>query len=236
MKHACAHILPWYLARFFVVVQPLSHVWRFATPCIAAHQSSLSFTNSRSLLKLMSIESRMSSNHLVLCHCLLLPPLIFPNIRVLPNESVLHIRWPKYWSFSFSISPSKAYWGLILFRIDWFDLLAVQGTLKSLFRHHNLKASILWHLAYFMVQLSHPYMTTGKTIALTIWTFVSKLMSLLFFFFSFIYVSWRLITLQYCSGFCHTLTWISHGFTCVPHPHPPPTSLPIPSLWVFPVH
>ena len=167
--------------------QPLSHVRRFATPCAAAHQSSLSFTNSRSLLKLMSIESKMSSNHLVLCHSLLLPPLIFPSIRVLPNESVLHIRWPKYWSFSFSISPSKAYWGLILFRIDWFDLLAVQGTLKSLFWHHNLKASILWHLAYFMVQFSHPYMTTGKTIALTIWTFVSKLTSLLFFFFIYLY-------------------------------------------------
>ena len=180
MKHACAHILPWYLSRFFVVVQPLSHVRLFATPCRAAHQSSLSFTNSQSLLKLMSIESVMSSNHLVLCHSLLLLPSIFPSVRVLPNESVLCIRCLKYWSFSFNISPSKEYLGLILFRIDWLDLLEVQGTLKGLFQYHNLKASILWHLAFFMVQLSHPYMTTGKTIALTIWTFVSKLMSLLF--------------------------------------------------------
>ena len=122
----------------------------------------------------------MPSNHLILCCPLLLPPSIFPSTRVLSNESVLCIRWPKYWSFSFSISPSNAYLGLISFRIDGFDLLAVQGTLKSLLQHHSSKTSILWHSAFFMVQLSYPYMTTGKTIALTIWTFVSKVMSLLF--------------------------------------------------------
>ena len=135
----------------------------------AACQASLSIiTNSRSLLKLMSIESVMPSNHLVLCHPLLLLPSIFPSSRVFSNESVLCIRWPKYWSFSFSISPSNEYSGLISFRIDWLDLLAVQGTLKSLLQHHNSKASVLQHSAFFIVQLSHPYMTTGKTIALTI--------------------------------------------------------------------
>ena len=128
----------------------------------------------------MSFESVMPSNHLILCHPLLLLPSIFPSIRVFSNESVLHIRWPKYWSFSFSISPSNEYPGLILFRIDWFDLLAVQETLKSLLQHHNSKASILWHSAFFMIQLSHLYMTTGKTVALTRWTFVGKVMSLLF--------------------------------------------------------
>ena len=128
----------------------------------------------------MSNESVMPSNHLILCHHLLLLPPIFPNIRVFSNESALGIRWPKYWSFSFSISSSNDYSGLISFRMDWFDLLAVQGTLKSLFQHHSSKASILWHSAFFMVQLSHPYMTTGKIIALTRWTFVSKVMSLLF--------------------------------------------------------
>ena len=122
----------------------------------------------------------MPSNHLILCHPLLLPPSIFPSIGVFSNESLLLIRWPKYWSFSFSISPSKEYSGLISFRMDWLDILAVQGTLKSLFQHHNLKASIFWHSAFFMVQLSHLYMTTGKTMAFTIWTFVSKVMSLLF--------------------------------------------------------
>ena len=133
--------------------------------------------NSWSLLKLTSIQLVMSSNHLILCHALLLLPSIFPSVRVFSNESVLHIRWPKYWSFSFSISPSSEYSGLISFRIDWFDLLAVQGTLKSLLQHHSSKASILWHSAFVMVQLSHPYMTTGKTTALTRWTFVGKLMS-----------------------------------------------------------
>ena len=127
----------------------------------------------------MSIESVMPSNHLILCHPLLLLPSIFPSIRVFSNESVLHIMWPKYWSFSFSISPSSEYSGLISFRMNWLDFLAVQGTLKSLLQHHSLKVSILRCSAFFMVQLSHPYMTTGKTIALTIWTFVGKVMSLL---------------------------------------------------------
>ena len=145
-----------------------------------AHQASLSITNSQSLLKLMSIESVMASNHLILCHPLLLPPSIFPSIRGFSNESVLPIRWPKYWSFTFNISPSNEYSGLISFRMDWLDLLAVQGMLKSLLQHHSSKAPILWHSAFFIVQLSHPYMTTGKTIALTRWTFVGKVMSLLF--------------------------------------------------------
>ena len=136
------------------------HIWLFVTPWTAACQASLSITNSQSLLKLMSIASVMPSNHLILCRSLLLPPSIFPSIRVYSNESVLCIRWPKYWSFSFSISPSNDYSGLISFRIDWLDLLVVQGTLKCLFQHHNSKASIPWHSAFFMVQLSHPYMTT----------------------------------------------------------------------------
>ena len=138
----------------------------FATPWTAAHQASLSITNSRSLLKLMSIESVMPSNHLILCRRLLLLPSIFPSIRVFSNESAFPIRWPKDWSFSFSISPSNEYSGLISFRIDWLDLYAVQGTLKSLLQHHSSKASILRCSAFFIVQLSHPYMTTGKTIAL----------------------------------------------------------------------
>ena len=146
----------------------------------AAHQASLSVTNSQRLLKLMPITSVMTSNHLILCHPLLLPPSIFPSIRVFSSESVLHIRWPKYWSFSFSISPSSEYSGLISFRMDWLDLLAVQGTLRSLLQHHSSKASILRCSAFFIVQLSHPYMTTEKTIALTRWTFVGKVMSLIF--------------------------------------------------------
>ena len=141
---------------------------------------SLSITNSQSLLKLMSIASVMPSNHLILCHPLLFPPSTFPSIRVFSNESVLHIRWPKYWNFSFSISPSNEYSGLISFKMDWLDLLAVQGTLKNLLQHHSSKASILWRSAFFVVQLSHPYITTGKTIALTRRTFVDKVMSLLF--------------------------------------------------------
>ena len=151
-----------------------------ATPWTAARQASLSFTISLSLLKLMSSESVMPSSHLILCRPLLLLPSIISSIRVFSNESVLHIRWPKYWSFSFSISPSSEYSGLISFRMDWLDLLAVQGTLKSLLQHHSSKASILWHSAFSMVQLSHPYVTNGKTIALTRWTFVAKVMSLLF--------------------------------------------------------
>ena len=142
-----------------VVVQSLSHVRLFATPWTAARQASLSITNSWSLLKLTSINSVMPSNHLILCLPLLLPPSIFPSIRVFSNESVLHIRWPKYWSFSFSIRPSNEYSGLISFRTDWLILLAVQGTLKSLLQHHSSKASILQCSAFFIVQLSHPYMT-----------------------------------------------------------------------------
>ena len=156
-----------------LVVQLLSHVWLFVTPWTAAHQASLSFTNSQTLLKLMSIESVMPSNHLIFCFPLLFLPSIFPSIRVHCNELYLHIRRPKYWSFSFGISPSE-YSGLISFRIDWLDLLAVQGILNSLLQHQNLKASVLQHSAIFMVQLSCLYMTTGKTIALTRWTFDGK--------------------------------------------------------------
>ena len=150
-------------------VQSFSCVQLFAIPWTAAYQASLSITNSQSLLKLMSIESVIPSNYLILCHPLLLLPSIFPSIRVFSSESVLCIRWPKYWSFS--ISPSNEYSGLISFRMDWLNLLAVQGTLKSLLQHHSSKASILQHSAFFIVQLSHPYMTTGKTIALTRRTF-----------------------------------------------------------------
>ena len=149
-------------------VQSLSCVQLFDTSWTVAHQASLSITNSWSSPKLMSIATVMPSNHLILCRPLLLLPSIFPSIRVFSNESVLHIWWPKYWSFSFSVSPSNEYSGLISFRIDWLDLLVVQGTLKSLPQHHSSKASILWHSAFFIVQLSHPYMTTGKTIALPI--------------------------------------------------------------------
>ena len=163
-----------------VVVQSLSHVRFFATPWTAACQASLSITSSQSLLKLMSIDLVMPSNHLILCHLLLLLPSIFPSTKVFSNESALCIRWPKYWNFSLSISPSNEYSGPISFRMDWLDLLAVQGTLKNLLQHCSSKASILWCSAFFIVQLSHPYMTTGKTIALTRWTFVDKVMSLLF--------------------------------------------------------
>ena len=145
--------------------QSLSRVWLFVMPWTAAHQASLSFTNSQSLLKLMSIQSVMPSNHLILCRPLLLLPSIFPSIRVFFNESVLCIRWPKYWSFSFSISPCNEYSGLISFRMNWLDLLAVQGTLRSLLYHHSSLASILWHSAFFTIQLSPPYMPTRKTIA-----------------------------------------------------------------------
>ena len=151
----------------FSSVQLLSCVWLFTTPWTAARQASLSITNSWSPPKPMSIESVMPSNHLVLCRPLLLQPSVFPSIRVFSNDSALCIRWPKYWSFSFNISPSNEYSGLISFRMDWLDLLAVQGTLKSLLQHHSSKASILWCSAFFIVQLSHPYITTEKTIALT---------------------------------------------------------------------
>ena len=164
----------------FSSVQLLSHVWLFATPWTAACQASLSMTSLQSLPKLMSIESVMPSNHLVLCCPFLLSPSIFPSIRVFSDESALYIRWPKYWSFSFNIGPSNEHPGLISFRMDWLDLLAVQGTLKSLLQHHSSKASVLRHSAFFTVQLSHPYMTTVKIIPLTKWTFVGKVMSLLF--------------------------------------------------------
>ena len=163
----------------FSSVQSLSCVRLFATPWIAAHQASLSITYSRNSLRLMSIESVMPSSHLILCCPLLLLPPIPPNIRVFSNESTLCMRWPKYWSFSFSIIPSKEHPGLISFRMDWLDLLAVQRTLKSLLQYHSSKASILQHSALFTVQLSHLYMTTGKTIALTRRTLVSKVMCLL---------------------------------------------------------
>ena len=158
----------------FSLVQSLSRVRLFATPCIAAHQAPLSIINSRSSSKLMSIESVMPSSHLILCCPLLLLPPIPPSIRVFSNESTRRIRWPKYWSFSFSIIPSNEHPGLISFRMDWLDLLAVQGTLKGLLQHHTSKASILQCSAFFTVHLSHPYMTIGKTIALTRQTFVGK--------------------------------------------------------------
>ena len=161
-------------------VQLLSHVQPFVIPWTAACQASLSITNSRSLLKVMSIESMMPSNHLSLCGPLLLPPSVLPSIRVFSDESVLLMRWPKYWSFTFSISPSIEYSWLISFRMDWLDLLIVQGTLKNLRQHHSSKASILQHSVFFIVQLSQPYMTSGKTIALTRQIFVVKVMSLLF--------------------------------------------------------
>ena len=169
---------------FFSVssVQLLSRVQLFATPWTAACQASLSITNSKSLLKLISIESVMPSNYLILCHPLLLLPSIFPSIRVFSSESALHIRWPKYWSFSFSTSPSNECSGLISLRMDWLDLPAVQGTLKSLLQHHSSKASILLCSAFFIVQLSYPYMTTGKTTVLTRWSFVGKACLCFFFF------------------------------------------------------
>ena len=159
------YILQLYYIQCFSSVQSFSRVWLFVTPWTAACHISLSITNSWSRPKPMSIESVMPSDYFILCHPLLLLPSIFPSIRVFSNESALHIRWPKYWSFSFSISPSNEHRGLISFRMDWLDLLAVQGTLKSLLQHHSSKASILQCSAFFIVQLSHPLMTTGKTIA-----------------------------------------------------------------------
>ena len=173
-------LLPILAFQVFSSIRSLSRVQLFATPWTTAHQASLSITNSRSPPKPMFIESVMPSSHLVLCHPLLFLPSIFPSIRVFSNESACRIRWPKYWSFSFNISPPNEHPGLISFRMDWLDLLAVQGTLKSLPQHHSSKASILLHSTFFIVQLSHPYMTSGETIALTRWTFVDKVMSLLF--------------------------------------------------------
>ena len=165
-------------------------------------QAYLSITNFRSLLKLMSLESVMPSNHVILCRPLLLPPSVFSSIRVFSNESVVHIRWPNYWSFSFSISPSNEHSGLISFRMDWLDFLAVQETLKSLLQHHSSEASILPCSVFFIVQLSHPYMTTGKTIALTRWTFVGKVMSLLFYALS------RLVIAFLPRSKCLLISWL----------------------------
>ena len=174
----CFYSVVLYIYSVHCSVQSLGHVQLFAISWTAAWQASLSITNSWSLLKLLSIESVMPSNYLILCHPLLLLLSIFPSIRVFSNESILRIKWPKYWSFSFRVSPSNEYSGLISFRMDWLDLLAVQGTLKSLLQHHRSKASILWCSAFSIVQLSYPYMTMGKTIALTRQTFVGKVVSL----------------------------------------------------------
>ena len=183
-------------------VQLLSCVQLFVTPWTAGRQTSLSITNSQSLLKLMFIESVMLYNHFILCCPLILPPSIFPNIRIFSNKSLLHIRWPRYWSFRFSISPSNEHSGLISFLMDWLDLLAVQGTLKSLLQHHSSKASILWRSAFFTVQLSHPYMTTGKTIALTRRTFVGKVMSLL------LNMLYRLVLTSLPRSKCLLISWL----------------------------
>ena len=197
----------------------------FATPWTAACQTTLFITNSQSLLKLMYIESVMPSNQLILYHPLRLSPSIIPSIRVFSNESVLHIRWPKYWSFSFSISPSNEYSRLISFRMDWLELLVVQGTLKSLLQHHSSKASILQRSAFFIVQLSHPYMTTGKTIALTIQTFVGKVMSLLLDMLSRLAITflsrskWSfyfIAAITICSDFGAQKNKVSHCFHCCP--------------------
>ena len=186
----------------FSSVQLLNRVQLFVTPWTAARQASLSITNFRSLLKLMSVESVKPSNHLILCRVLLLPPSFFPSIRVFSNESTLRIRWPKYRSFSFSFSPSNEYSGLISFRIDWLNLLTVQGTLKSLLQHHSSKASVLRCSAFFIVQLSYPFMTTGKTIVLTSWTFVGKVMSLLFNMLS------RLVVTFLLRSQCLLISWL----------------------------
>ena len=196
------HLLIMQLNLQFSSVQLLSHIWLFASPWSAVHQASLSITNSQSLLKLMSIESVMPSNRLILCHPLLLLPSIFPSIWVFSNDSVLCNRWPKYWSFSFRISPSNEHPGPISFEMDWLDLLTVQGTLKSLLQHHSSKASILQCLAFFIVQLSHPYMTTGKTIALTRRSFVDKVMSLLFNMLS------RLVIIFLPRSKCLLISWL----------------------------
>ena len=195
----------------FNSVQSLSRVWLFVTPWTAARQASLSITNSRCLLKLMSTESVMPSNHLILCHPLL-PPSIFPCIWVFSNESAFRIRWPKYWSFSFSISLSNEYSGLLSFSMDWLDFLAVQGTLKSLLQHHSSKATILRHSAFFIVQLSHPCMTTGKTTALTRWNFVGKAMSLFF------NMQPRLVTASLPRSKCFLISWLQSPFAVILEP------------------
>ena len=187
---------------FYSSIQLLSRFWLFETPWTAAHQAFLSITNSWSPPKPMSIESVMPSNHLILCHPLLLLPSILPSVRVFSNESALRIRWPKYWSFSFSIIPSNKHPGLISSRMDWLDLLAVQGTLKSLLQHHSSKASILQCSAFFTVQLSHPYMITWKIIALTRWIFADKVMSLLFHMLS------RLVITFLPRSKCLLISWL----------------------------
>ena len=205
-------------------VQSLSHVRLFATPWTAARQASLSITNSRSLPKLLSIKSMMPSNHLLLCHPLLLLLPIFPSIRVFSNESVLDIRWSKYSSFSFSISPSNEYSGLIFFRMDWLDLLAVQETLKSLLQHHSSRASALRPSAFFIVQLSLWYVTPGKIITLTRWTFVGKVMSLLFNVLSRLAIAFLprskclnfMTAVIICSDFGAQENEVSHCFHCFP--------------------
>ena len=208
------------LCEQFSSVQSLSRVRLSVTPWTAARQASLSIANSRSSVRLMSIESAMPSNHLILCCPLFLLPSIFPSIRVFSNESTLHVRWPEYWSFSFNISPSNEYSGLISFRMDWLDLLAFQGTLKSFLQHHSSKASILWRSAFFNSQLSHPYMTSGKTIALTSQTFGGKVMSLLFSMLSRLVITFlprgkRLnftAAVTICSDFGPTQNKVSHCF------------------------
>ena len=207
---SCPQILP-LSSSPCIRVHSLSHVQLFATPWIAACKTSLSITNTQGLLKLMSIHSVMPSNHFILCCPLLLMPSIFPSIRVFSNESALCIRW--YWSFSFSISPSNEYSGLISFRMDWLDLLAVQGTLKSLLQHHSSKASILRCSAFFTVHLSHPYMTTGKTIALTRRTFVGKVMSVLFNMLS------RLVITFLPRSKCLLISWLQSPSAVILEPH-----------------
>ena len=188
--------------RFSQSIQLLSCVQLFANPYTTAQQASLSITNSQSLFKLMSIESVMPSNHFILCCPLLLPPSLFLSIRVFSKELVFHIDWPKYWSFGFSISPFNEYSGLISFRMDWLDLFAVQGTLKGLFQHHSSKASILQCSALFIVRLSHPYMTSGKTIALTRWTLVGNVLSLFFIMLS------RLVVIFILRSKCLLISWL----------------------------
>ena len=207
---------------YFSSVKLLSHVRLFATRWTAACQACPSNTNSRSFLKVMSIELVRPSNHLILCWLFLRLPSIFPGIKVFSNESVLHIWWPKYWRFSFSISTSNEYSELISFRMDWLDLLAVQGTLKNLLQHHRSKASILQRSAFFIVQLSHPYMTTGKIIALTRWTFVGKVMSLLFNMLSRLVIAFLpgckhfnvMAAVTICSDFGAQKNKVSHCFHC----------------------
>ena len=195
-------------------VQSLSRIRLFVTPSTAARQVSLSITNSRRSSKPLSIESMMPSNHLIPCHPLLLLPSVFPSIRVFSNESALRIRWPKDWSFRFNISPSSEHLGLISFRMDWLDLLAVQGTLKSL-QQHSSKASILWHSAFFTVQLSHPYMTTGKTIALTRWTFVFLFCFVLSLLFN---VVSRLVITLFPRSKCLLISWLQSPSSVILEP------------------